>query len=164
MRGFTIIELMITLAIAAILMALAVPSYQYITKTIRMSGQLDALVGDIRYARSEAMKEGRDIEICASTDHAICSESASWQTGWIVQPVGTSTPLRVRQAFAGSETLAASDATLRLVFNREGFPGGIDNDGVTFMLQAVPDNPKLTRCLKVNLVGQLTSAAGDACL
>lgn len=159
MRGFTLIELMFTLLIAAILLAIGVPSYSYVTTTIRMSSELDALVGDIRYARSEALKEGANVAICASTDNQTCSNSSNWQTGWIIYSAATTTivPLRVKQAFTGSETLATDGSQASILFNREGFPQGLGTAGVTFALHSATNDTKLTRCLLINIVGQLTT-------
>ncbi|HYA60213.1 MAG TPA: prepilin-type N-terminal cleavage/methylation domain-containing protein, partial [Burkholderiaceae bacterium] len=52
--GFTIVELLIVVSIGAILVSIAVPSYQWTTTNYRISTEVNGLVGDLQYARSEA--------------------------------------------------------------------------------------------------------------
>src|ERR1039457_2312011 len=85
--GFTLIELLTLITIVAILMALAVPSYQYVTNSNRISGEVNGLLGDMQYARSEAIKEGQTVTVCSSTNPTAaaptCAGNAAWQNGWI---------------------------------------------------------------------------------
>src|SRR5580698_6945580 len=82
--GFTMIELMVTVTLVVILGAIAIPSFTYVTNANRVASQINGLLGDIQYARAEAIKEGLSVGICASTDGATCSNNATWTYGWIV--------------------------------------------------------------------------------
>jgi len=82
-RGFTIIELMVTVTLAAVLMTLAVPSM----RDVGLSGQLRSVSNDLlastRFARSEAIKQNAVVRLCVSADGNTCG-SGSWEQGWIV--------------------------------------------------------------------------------
>jgi type IV fimbrial biogenesis protein FimT len=82
--GFTLIELMITLVVLAVVLALGIPSFQQFIKNNRLAGQTNDLVLAIQMARNEAVKRGSGAVICASDDQATCSENDNWTTGWIV--------------------------------------------------------------------------------
>ncbi|QIT56614.1 prepilin-type N-terminal cleavage/methylation domain-containing protein [Aquisalimonas sp. 2447] len=60
-NGFTLIELMVTLAVAAILLTLGVPSFQYILQSNRVSTQTNELITGISGARSEAVRRNQDV-------------------------------------------------------------------------------------------------------
>src|SRR3974390_1606006 len=82
--GFTLLELMTTLTIAAILLSIGVPSFRYVTTANRASSEINALLGDLQLARAEALREGVYVTVCASTDGATCAGATAWNTGWIV--------------------------------------------------------------------------------
>lgn len=83
-RGFTIIELMMTILIGAILVAIAVPGMQSLS---RRSQQVNA-IGDISSmlsrARSEAITRYRPVTLCVSTDGTSCSANTTWEKGWLM--------------------------------------------------------------------------------
>src|SRR5277367_3145724 len=83
-HGFTLVEVVVTVAVAAILLSIAVPSFRYVTNSNRIAGESNGLVGDLQFARAEAIKEGRTVTVCVSTDGANCTGSTSWEGGWIV--------------------------------------------------------------------------------
>ncbi|BCO31640.1 type IV pilin [Thiohalobacter sp. COW1] len=83
-HGFTLIELMITLALAAIILTLGVPSFTETIRTNRVATQVNELVTALNLARSEAIKRATAVTVCASADQATCSGSNDWRTGWIV--------------------------------------------------------------------------------
>lgn len=112
--GFTVIELMITLALIAILLALAAPSLQEAMMSIRITGHTNDLMADLAVARSEAVKRNVPVVLCSSTDGRTCAATASWNQGWIVYPdvdaTGTQNgadeaALKTRGALQGSPTL-----------------------------------------------------------
>lgn len=82
-RGVTLIELMVTVAILAILLGLAAPSFD----SFILSGRLRALSNDmlssVMLARSEAIKRNSIVRLCASSGGASC-DGGSWGNGWIV--------------------------------------------------------------------------------
>ncbi|MXS80688.1 prepilin-type N-terminal cleavage/methylation domain-containing protein [Nitrosomonas sp. GH22] len=82
-KGFTMVELMITISIASILLAVAVPGYQSLMRESRLTAQANELMTALHYARSEAVKRGGRITICKSPDGATCNDG-SWQDGWLV--------------------------------------------------------------------------------
>ena len=82
--GITLLELMITIVVLSILLAVGVPSLQDFIKNNRITGQANDLAIAIQLTRSEAVKRGTGGIICASDDEATCSNSDDWSTGWIV--------------------------------------------------------------------------------
>ncbi|HET9108846.1 MAG TPA: GspH/FimT family pseudopilin [Steroidobacteraceae bacterium] len=169
-RGFTLLELVITMAIAAILLVIAIPSFQYITTSNRMSGEINDLLGAMQLAKAEAIKEGQTATICASTDQATCSGASTWNTGWIIfAGTGNPTPsdpvIHVHGQFYGSDSLQANGNTSAVSFNREGFAFGLPGAGVTFTLHDPTGSSTYTRCLTATVVGALATTMynGGSC-
>jgi type IV fimbrial biogenesis protein FimT len=77
------IELLVTLAVAAVLMGLAMPAFSSFVQNSRLATEANTLVYDLNVARSEAVKFDVPVELCASNDGATCS-GGGWNTGWIV--------------------------------------------------------------------------------
>jgi len=82
-RGFTLIELIVTLAVIAVVAAFGVPSFQSHLKDNRRTTQVNELVGALNLARSEATKGNGTVAFCPSADEANCS-GGDYDTGWIV--------------------------------------------------------------------------------
>ena len=99
-KGFTLMELMVTLSLAAILMSIAVPSYRTFSQNSRITSQVNNLVTAINMARGEAAKRGTRVALCRSASPGASSPACggtayTWSTGWLVYAVGDSrsTPL-----------------------------------------------------------------------
>lgn len=83
--GFTLIELIVTLTIAAILLTIAVPSMSRFIQANRLTSAANELIGDLALARSEALKRGTNTGVCKSGGGATCAGSGTaWGSGWIV--------------------------------------------------------------------------------
>jgi type IV fimbrial biogenesis protein FimT len=128
-RGFTLLELMVTLAVAAILFSVAVPGFQQMVQRNRVITYTNDFIASVNFARSEAIRRSIPVSICASSDGATCA--GNWSQGWIVfanadgdSPAvvdagGTEPVLKVQQALAAQYTLTpdavfANDVTYDL--------------------------------------------------
>jgi len=84
--GFTLIELMITLAIVAILLTVGVPSLTTFMQGNRLIAASNELITDLHVARSEAIKLNKRVTICESINGTSCTNpgTGDWRKGWIV--------------------------------------------------------------------------------
>lgn len=83
-KGFTLIELIVAVAVVALALGLAAPSYEVFVVSSRMSGSVNELQGAIAYARSEAVKKQTTVTMCSSLDSATCANTAQWTNGWLI--------------------------------------------------------------------------------
>ncbi len=87
-RGFTIIELMITVGILAVVAAFAAPTFTSMVQRNKMDKVRDDLFADLVLARSEALARNKPVTVCATSNPTAvsptCSNSNSWATGWLV--------------------------------------------------------------------------------
>lgn len=84
-KGFTLIELMVTIAIAAILVTAGVPAFNQFVQNSRMASQVNALVRALNIARSTAVEQRTTTVVCPSTDQVNCiTDPSAWSKGWIV--------------------------------------------------------------------------------
>lgn len=120
-HGFTLVELMVTVIVIAIVATVAVPNFARVIESTRLTGYSSELVSALNVARSEAIKRGGRVGVCASSDEATCSGSDDWSNGWIVYvddgSGNVADVLRVRQAFDGEISIdgqaGASSVTYR---------------------------------------------------
>ena len=81
MFGFTLIELMVTLAVAAILLTIAVPNMRTFIQNGHLNTQINDLIGDLSLARSEAIKRRTNVGICKSVNGIACAGGGDWRDG-----------------------------------------------------------------------------------
>lgn len=80
--GFTLIELMVTIAVAAVLLTIALPSFVDTTLNSKLRATANNLSAAAMLARSEAIKRNSATRLCPSSDNTSCS--GDWEDGWIV--------------------------------------------------------------------------------
>lgn len=83
--GFTLIELIVAIAIFGIMASIAIPNYSSFIMENRKSSLYNTLVGTISLARLEAVKTSRVVTMCISSNLSTCDDTTDdWNTGWIV--------------------------------------------------------------------------------
>ena len=129
--GFTLVELIITLTIAGILIALAAPAMQTFVLDQRLTTQANDFIADLSLSRSEAIRRASNVVICrqgGSVSSPSCSTTAAWGAGWVVFADADSngalasneSVLRIRQSLDGNNTLNAISGTNSIVFANTG--------------------------------------------
>jgi type IV fimbrial biogenesis protein FimT len=84
-RGLTVIELIVTLAVAAILGAIALPAWSVVAERARITATANGLLGQLHYARNEAVTRHANVTLCPSADGVVCSgEPTGWHAGYLV--------------------------------------------------------------------------------
>ena len=116
--GFTVVELMVTIAILAILLGIAAPNLRDFVMDVRLTGQANDLMGDLMLARSEAVKRDLTVAVCArkqneNKEAEACTTGNQWDNGWMVVidadtdgkiDAGT-TPLTVKDPLSGDNKI-----------------------------------------------------------
>jgi type IV fimbrial biogenesis protein FimT len=82
--GLTLIELMTTMSVSLILIAVGIPGVSSLLANNTMVASTNDLVTHLQYARSEAVKRQQPVSVCSSSDGLTCANSTEWGTGWIV--------------------------------------------------------------------------------
>jgi type IV fimbrial biogenesis protein FimT len=82
--GFTLVELMVTLTILALLGMIAVPAFNNAILGNKLAGFTNSFMAGVQVARSEAIKRNAAVKMCRSADGASCAGSGGWQQGWII--------------------------------------------------------------------------------
>lgn len=187
-RGFTLIELMVTIAVIAIMAALAVPQLNSFMRSNRLTSQINSFVSALQVARSEAVKRGAHVVVCASSDQQKC-DTTQWELGWIVFVDDSSNPftfaaptnptasqiLRVGGKLGGDDTLrdslsaAGTNTTGAIIYKASGAPitSTANTSGNTFTLcdpgdAADPNNTsnrqKRARAVNIRVSGLISLA------
>jgi type IV fimbrial biogenesis protein FimT len=121
--GFTLVELLSVLAVAAVLLSIGVPSLASLVSSSRVSSTANDLLGDLFLTRSEAIKRKQRVVMCKSADGESCAATGGWQQGWIVfvdsdgdaQRDAGETLLRAQSALAGSMRLTGTQPVAKYV-------------------------------------------------
>lgn len=167
LRGFTLVELMITIAVMAILAALAAPSFNDALLGNKLGSYANNLVASAYTARSEAIKRNAIITLCASTDGATCATTGGWEQGWIVMcntndnatcnTAGTNTIVMLRQSSTTTGFLVTglTTGTSTVIRSVTFQPSGIDATPATLTAcRATPNTGKVERVVSISASGR----------
>lgn len=174
-RGFTLLELLVTIAIAAILLAVAAPSFTGIIRGNALSSARDGLYSALQYARSEALTRNVAVAVCAAADENLnaCSDDEdAWANGWLVF-IDSSTGNGATIAAANTDILRVHEGSngieVKYVTNGGGkhvryLSSGILASGFTggvFSLCDVDDEARARSVLIGTVAGQIRTGGED---
>ena len=137
--GFTLIELMFVILLAALLLGLGIPSFRDFIRNGRITTAANDLIADYNLARSEAVKRRVQVTLCQSDDGATCIEpdDAAAFTGWIVF-VDDANPAAFAAA-DGDGVVDAGEVVLRVREVPDTIDVGVDGKFTTFLPSGFPD-------------------------
>lgn len=129
--GFTALELIITMAIIAILLTMGIPAFQNYSWNMRMKAAMDTLQTDLNLARGHAISHNSKTVICPAGNEYDCSGQAVWQDGWMVftdinddrKRQGTEPLLKYSGALARLNISSSSSRTYLRFFPNGSSPG-----------------------------------------
>lgn len=152
--AFTLIELIVTVALAAIVAAVAIPAYQDFIRGQRATTSTNDLITAFHLARSEAVKRGGNVEVCSSADQANCG--GNWADGWLVRDAGDGNVIRAWQG-RPQKNLQMRAGAGPVEFNGDGEA----DQAYNFELWFDGCEGDETRQININVSGQITVNRND---
>ena len=164
-RGLTLVELMVTLAVAIILLAVGMPLFTGVVDSNRATTQANSLVAALKLARSEAVKRSDDVTVCAG-DGSACGGADDWADGWFVHTDvndsgGFDAPdvLRRWEALSNSSAIKVTGGD-SVKFKASGEPSGKLTFETNNTSASGADKDTAKRCVTVTVSGQIRAAKG----
>jgi type IV fimbrial biogenesis protein FimT len=177
--GFTLIELLVVLAIIAILLGVAVPSFQRSIAQNAINGSTNTLAGDMKFARSEALKRGLSVALCPSVSpYSVCAASGQWANGWIVfidrdnnnardaTVAASEELLRVQQDLeVRNLSMAGAQAVNSIRFDHSGTSAAPLSLAINLTSLSIPVQGSTTRAICLSTAGRarITAPGHDTC-
>jgi len=145
--GFTLVELIVTVALLAIILGLAAPSMRSFVVGQRIRALSYDLTSDLLLARSEALKRNAAI--------VVAREAAEWHAGWTT--AAGATQLSKRNAMAGNVAFSGAPASITFDVN-----GRVSSPAaqVRITVSSTAADPNSQRCIELDLSGRARSSLG----
>ena len=162
-RGFTLIELMITISIATILLMIAVPAFENTFLNSKLASQANSLVAGAQLARSEAIKRNAAVRLCPSDGDAAapgCAGNANWSKGWLVV-LADDTPIHQGEGVATGFVLTGPGGGI--AFGATGIAGAA---ATLDLCRATPSVGSTARKIRISATGHASVesiAGGSTC-
>lgn len=163
--GVTFLEMLIVMAIAAILAVIAAPSFGEFINNTRLSSTMTQLVSDLNRARVEAIKRNTWMLFCVRSATGSCGTGTSWNNGWVVCRISNSAatacddsttanpnPIVVHQAINVNHTLTGPAVPIR--FNPNGTQGA--GASATLALCCKPNSTDNSGLVRIAATGHIS--------
>jgi type IV fimbrial biogenesis protein FimT len=153
--GFTLIELMTTVTVLTVLLAIGVPVFSELVARTKVTSATNSILGHLQYARSEAVKGGKRVAVGPYSGAATWKTGQSWEGGFMVAVVAPADPTisKVLRRVDGVElqplTIQKNGSSPRFYFHADGTAGGVG----TLTIRN-PNDPQFQRSVVVDPVGR----------
>jgi len=146
--GFTLVELVVAIAVIGILASIAIPSFSGMIANSKAKGIATDLYFDLAKARSEAVKRNMDVTMSPSDD--------GWKKGWNIYPTNQSDNILENHSVSGANVSVSGPGSVK--YNSSGRIGG----SVSFDIEATVGSASANACVTVSLSG-LPNVKNSAC-
>lgn len=163
-KGMTLIELVVAVAIFAVLASLAAPNLKSFMRSNRLTSATNDLASSLNIVRSEAVKRGTSIILCISdaTQSNCNSGSTNWEDGWIAFVDADNsdtfnsgdTVLRVNTSLGGGTTVRSDQFPSTITFNSDGSAEAIGS----FRICDEEENANRARGINITNTGNISAA------
>lgn len=155
-KGFTLVEMMVTLAVLIIVLSIAVPSFADLIRANRAESQRTTLLGAFNLARSEAIRRSALVRVSLIS-------GTTWTGGWRIwidangdDTYQSGEEIKEFPALTGGNTLVSSELTI--MFNAQGYlNNGVSGNSTTLQFRVGADYCSLERDIKINHLGRVSS-------
>lgn len=146
-RGFTIIELMITILLLGVMLTIAVPSFSSVFKQNRLAAQTNSILSSLNYARGQTINQNQNVILQPIT------AGTNWSGGWKVRVNGTDI-----QFFEGVENASLASSAATITYQSDGSLSAVGNITLTLTPNDCPTGNNDVRVITITLSGQSSSA------
>lgn len=154
-RGFTLIEMMVVVTLAAVMLGLGVPSFKSFIAGQRVKTAASDFASAAVYARSEAIKRNAEVVLCMSATGITCATTGGWEQGWIVSVKASAVALSTQSAYKG---LTMTSAVTEIVYLGN---GRLKEQTLVSNLQITGEGGSPARCVSFDLSGLPKSRLGN---
>ena len=165
-KGFTLIELMVVMAILAIFVVVALPGFSALRLSTNLKSYSSELAASVLMARSEAIKRNIPMRLCSTSDGAICATSSDWEQGWLVLDPNDVVIKRQQSMPDGFKLTSTSDGSTVMTTALTFQPSGVSSTvAVMIVCRLTPTVGNHQRLVTVTATGRprITKAAASTC-
>lgn len=165
-RGFSLIELMVAVAVVAILAVVAMPNLRSVIANNRLRGQTDEMTASLQLARSEAVRRNARVDVCRTTNGTTCAGAVGAWDRWIVvdtQPRAGGEVNGVLAQGTANPALAISGSADRVSFRPNGMVAAAATLTICAPTTVIDDNQRILRLLAGGSLNMDKYNGGGSC-